>query len=184
MRTTLVILFAGLWVGSAFLAGCVPFLKTVKPQQGEERAAQVKPGAESDMGTEKSDKPSALSQEELDKMLPPPPPDYKPTTSSPAQSIDPVDSGEKEAIKEAALKFAKEIPNVKHMKTCFSREFGGWYLILYTQKGKKFAVQHFAWNSRTLEFEPSAPSRLLLSKKELEQQLDVSVKGETCSRLK
>lgn len=181
MRTTLVILFAGLWVGAAFLNGCVPLLKLAKLQQGEERAAQVKPGQETGAATEKQPLPPP---EEIDKSLPPPPKDYRPSPSSPTQSIDAVDSREKEEIRESALRFAKEFQDVKHMKTCFSKEFGGWYLILYTQKGKKFSVQHFAWNSRTREFEPSAPSRLLLTQKELEQQLDAPIGGETCFRLK
>lgn len=184
MRTTLVILFAGLVLGAVVLTGCVPFLKTVKPQQGEERAAQAKPGAENAAAAEKSGKTPTPSPEELEKLLPAPPPGYKATPSSPAQSLDAVDTREREEIKESALKFAKEIPNVKHMKTCFSKEFGGWYLIVYTQKGKKYSPQHFAWNPRTLEFEPSAPSRLLLTQKELDMQLDVTIKGETCFRLK
>lgn len=184
MRTSLIILFAGLWIGSALLTGCVPFLKTTKPQQGDERVARVESGKENGAGKEDSTKPSTSAPEELDKLLPPPPPDYKPGPSSPSQSVDVVDSREKEDIKESALRFAKEFSNVKHMKTCFSKQFGGWYLILYTQKDKKFAVQHFAWNPRTQEFEPSAPSRLLLTQKELEMQLDAPIKGETCFRLK
>lgn len=184
MRTTVVILLAGVMLGAVVLTGCVPFLKTAKPQPGEERVAQIKPGAETPAGAEESGKEPKPSPEELDKILPAPPPGYKPTPSSPAQSVDLVDTREREEIKESALKFAKEIPNVKHMKTCFSKEFGGWYLILYTQKGKKYAVQHFAWNPRTGEFEPSAPSRLLLTQKELDMQLDATIKGETCFRLK
>jgi hypothetical protein len=117
--------------------------------------------------------------------LPPPPPGYKPPDSSEAKAmaegaVDPVMRAE---VNEAALRFAKEIPNVKHIKTCFSKLYGGWYLLLYAQKGKKLLESHWAWNPKTKEWEPVSLNKEV-PKKILDYYLKGEVGGEKCSVLK
>ena len=80
---------------------------------------------------------------------------------------------QKEEINQAALKFAKEIPNVKYIKTCFSKIYGGWYLLLYVEKGKKISLQQYSWNEKSKEWD------VVYQVKEVPaSQLEYHLKGE------
>lgn len=76
-------------------------------------------------------------------------------------------------INQAALDFAAHVPNVKYVKTCFSKLYGGWYLILYVTRGKRTSLQQYLWNPKSKEWE------IVYILKEIpEDQVEYHVKGE------
>lgn len=80
---------------------------------------------------------------------------------------------QKDEINAAALQFAKEVPNVKHIKTCFSTVYGGWYLLLYIEKNKVISLQQYSWEPRTKEWD------FVYQLKELPaKQVEFHLKGE------
>jgi len=168
-------------VAASLALGCVPGLKSAKsvPGPGQVATNSVPPGGAA------SGQAPKLTDEELDKRLPPPPPFYKPP-GSPDQTVSSgglIEPAMKEEINETALRFAKEIPNVKHVKTCFSKLYGGWYLNLYVQEGKKTVVQQYSWEPESKEW------KVLLPPKEvplnlLEHHLKGEVADEKCYLLK
>jgi hypothetical protein len=78
---------------------------------------------------------------------PPPPPESSAEKAA-------MDSGLKEEVNEAALEFAKSLPGVKHIKTCYSKLYGGWYLFIYTEKekGKKYSLYQYSWDRKAKEW--------------------------------
>jgi len=165
----------------ALVYGCVAGLTAAKRDPGS-KGSQAK-SARAETGAAKElPKPGDKA---VDAELPPPPPFYKPPGSAEAKAVsegavDPVARAE---INEAALRFAKEVPNVKHIKTCYSKLYGGWYLLLYAQKDKKVLESHWSWNPKTREWEPVS-----LNKEVPAKLLDYYLKGEVgdekCSVLK
>ncbi len=80
---------------------------------------------------------------------------------------------DKEAVNEAALKFAKNLQGVEHIKTCYSRLYGGWYVFFYLKKGKTVSVQQYSWNPKSQEWE------IIYHLKELPpERLEYHLKGE------
>ena len=108
-------------------------------------------------------------------IIPPTKPGLSPTfkqASSPAEPPAP-ELRQKDEINAAALQFAKEVPNVKYVKTCFSTVYGGWYLLLYIAKGKTISLQQYSWDPRTKEWD------FVYQLKELPpKQVEFHLKGE------
>jgi hypothetical protein len=155
--------------------GCVPGLQATKPSTGQAGPSSAKEPVNASGGTDKT----------ADSKLPPPPPNYKPsdTGDKEARFEGSDDLSLREEINQSALDFAKNIPHVRHIKTCFSKLYGPWYLILYIDQGKRVALQQYSWNPKTKEWE------IQFVQKEIPRdQLQFHVKGEVgdekCSVLK
>lgn len=147
------------------VSGCVPGLQATKPSSGQDGTAAGKESANASGATDKA----------AEAKLPPPPPDYKPThTGDKEERFEgPEELSQREEINQSALDFAKNIAHVRHIKTCFSKLYGGWYLILYIEKGKRMALEQYSWNPKTREWE------IVFSQKEVPRdQLQFHVKGE------
>ncbi|MDQ7782463.1 MAG: hypothetical protein RDU20_06280 [Desulfomonilaceae bacterium] len=181
MKRLLAVFAVALVVLLAVISGCVPGMKAAKPSVDPEQV----PGTQGAEVPESGAQPGKLSPEELDKMLPPPPPSYKRDSpaGAPAPPASPRELNEKEEINASALEFAKGIPNVKHVKTCYSKMFGGWYLHLYVTKGKKIALQHYSWNPVSKEWDVSMAVKEL-PQDNLEYHLKGEVGDEQCTVLK
>jgi len=112
------------------------------------------------------------------------PPKYAPP-AAPDQKQPPatLDLGEKDEVNQAGLKFAENVAGVKHVKTCYSRLYGGWYLFLYIQKGKQISLQQYSWNRRTKEWEVIYHVKNIDPDK-LEYHLKSELEDEKCSVLK
>ena len=160
------------------ISGCMPSLQMSKPSTPEVSGSDAKneSAAENPTGAAKVEKPA-------DTELPPPPPDYKPPSLSEGLLEGPPDLSWKDEINASALEFSKSIPNVKHVKTCFSKLYGGWYLILYTEKSKKIGLEQYSWNPKSKEWEPSFQLKEIPAK-QLEYHLKGEVDDEKCFVLK
>ncbi|MFH1115932.1 MAG: hypothetical protein V1792_18630 [Pseudomonadota bacterium] len=190
MKRLLAVLAVGLMLPLAAGPGCAPWIKATK----EDASRKQSPGAQmgdAAAGGKRAKEPAEegaprkLSPEELEKMLPPPPPSLKGESGEGKRALpaSPKELLEKEEINASALEFAKGIPNVKHVKTCFSKMFGGWYLHLYTPKGKKMGLLHYTWNSVTREWDVSMAVKDL-PLENLEHHLKGEVGDEQCTVLK
>jgi len=174
-------IFAAVFVSLLLaVSGCVPGLQMTKP-------AAEGPAPEAKNGT-----PAAaprVSERQPDKTADaqtPPPPDNKPPALSEGLLEGSPDLSWKDEISASALEFAKNIPNVKHAKICFSKLYGGeggWYLILYVEKAKKIGLQQYSWNPRYKEWEPSFQLKEI-PPKQLEFHLKGEVQGEKCFVIK
>jgi hypothetical protein len=89
----------------------------------------------------------------------------------------------KDEINRSGLEFAKNLPNVKHVKTCFSQIYGGWNLFVYVQRGKKIAFHQYVWNKEFQQWELSYHQRDL-PEKQLEYHLKGEIGDEKCFILK
>lgn len=147
------------------MSGCVPGLQTSKPSGGEGGPASAKePG-----------NVAGTTDKNVEGKLPPPPPGYTPSSTGDkeARFEGPEDLSLREEINQSALDFAKNVSHVRHIKTCFSKLYGGWYLILYIEKGKRIALEQYSWNPKTREWE------IVFSQKEVpREQLQFHLKGE------
>ncbi|MFH0958605.1 MAG: hypothetical protein V1897_07860 [Pseudomonadota bacterium] len=153
--------------------GCVSVFRSAKPQEDASGKEAGKISSEQTKSEETSKKPT---DEEVKKLLatPPPPKDTRQPAGDPQAAsealIDPV---EKEEVSRAALEFAGHTKNVIHVKTCYSKLYGGWYLMLYVQKGKKTALDQYSWNRKAKEWE------IVYHLKEIpKKQVDFHLKGE------
>lgn len=80
----------------------------------------------------------------------------------------------KDEINRSALEFAgKSVPNLKHVKTCYSQVYGGWNLFVYVQRGKKISFHQYLWNKESQEWEPNFHQKDLPA-----NQLEFHLKGE------
>jgi hypothetical protein len=160
---------------AALLLGCMPALKSIKPSSEAGDDSDLKKpriseaGTETGEGTERSDQSVVTPPQKYEP--PPPPPDHDITSGA-------IDLRKKDEINAAALKFAKNasgknLGEVKHVKTCYSKLYGGWYLMLYVKKGKKIALQQYSWNDKSREWE------IIYYLKEVPpDRLDIHLKGE------
>ena len=169
-------------VVASLAVACVPGLRSAKSVPAPGQAA-TKNQAQSGLVPVQG---SQLTDKELDQRLPPPPPFYKPPRSqdgtAPADESF-VESGMKLEIDEAALRFAKEIPNVQHVKTCFSKLYGGRYLLLYVKQGKKTLEHQYSWDAENKQWKVSlAPKEVPPNL--LEFHLKGEVADEKCFLLK
>ena len=122
MKAALSLLAVTLILAALLLLGCVPGLQSAKaPTQGE---PPLGPQGQS----EQAEPPKApmASDQGADPAAPPPPPAYLPPPPPDREKISEgvVDLRQKEEVNEAAMRFAKEMPNVKHAKTCYSKSYG------------------------------------------------------------
>ncbi len=161
-------------LGAIISLGCSSGLKSAKTDQA---TTDSQSKAQSTTAPQALEKPAGASDEELKKLLEPPPTPHQlksqltPKTKGEGESG--VDLIEKDEVNRLALEFAKLIPNVKHVKTCFSKLYGGWYMLLYIQKGKKVALDQYSWSPVTKEWE------IIYRLKEIPaKQLEAHVKGE------
>lgn len=159
---------------TAVLVGCVSALKNTKAPNEPSAKEQATPSPEQPKQQEQAaNKPS---QEELKSLLAtPPPPKYNPPAGggpkAAAESV--VDPMEKDQVSQAALDFASHIKNVKHVKICYSKLYGGWYLMTYVSRGKKISLDQYSWNKKSQEWE------IVYHLKEVPQkQLEFHLKGE------
>ncbi len=162
------------------VSGCIPGLQMTKPTAdgpASERTKEAPAGAPTD---------TAQPQDKVADAQVPPPPDYKPPTPSEGLLEGSPDLSWKDEISASALEFAKNIPNVKHVKICFSKLYGGaggWYLILYVEKAKKIGLQQYSWNPGYKEWEPSFQLKEIPAK-DVEFHLNGEVQDEKCFVLK
>lgn len=168
--------FLGLLIALAALIalGCSFGSKAAKTDQP---AGDAQAKAQSSTAAQPLEKPKGASDEELKKLLEPPPtPQQLMSQQSPKpkpEGESGVDLIEKDEVNRLAMEFARLIPNVKHVKTCFSKLYGGWYMLLYIQKGKKIALDQYSWSPVTKEWE------IIYRLKEIPvKQLEAHVKGE------
>jgi hypothetical protein len=156
---------------TALVVGCIPGLKSTKPDSTPANAAAAK-GAP---GPSASAKTPAVPNKELDSLLAtPPPPDRAPAGLGNKRSvIQPSDLQDKDEVSRAALVLAQGIKDVKHVKSCYSKASGGWFLLLYVQRGKKTSEQEYSWNKETKEWEIYAHRKDLPT-----EQLDIYLKSE------
>lgn len=155
------------------LFGCVSVFKNTKAANQPTADQQAKTSSEQPKQDQTAKKPM---DEELKKLLaPPPPPQYNPPPQDEPQAsgetiIDPM---EREQVSRSALDFATHMKNVKHVKICYSKLYGGWYLMLYVAKGKKTALDQYSWNKKSQEWE------IVYHLKEIPQkQVEFHLKGE------
>lgn len=160
-------------VGALAIVGCVSALKSVKAPNEEAGKQPVKAPTENVGQAEGAKKGS---DEELKKLLAtPPPPQYTPPAGGEQKgsSESLINEGEKGQVSKAALDFAGHMKNVKHVKICYSKLYGGWYLMLYLQKGKKVSLDQYSWNKKSQEWE------IVYHLKEIPQkQVEFHLKGE------
>jgi len=178
MRTASAVLAAVCVSLSLAMSGCTPSLQMTKPPSPEVSASDGKNGTSAESPTA-SPKPEQTPENQL----PPPPPDYQPPSLSEGLLEGPPDLSWKDEINASALEFAKNIPGVKHVKTCYSKLYGPWYLILYVEKNKKIGLQQYSWNARSKEWEISYQLKELPAK-QLEYHLKGEVADEKCFVLK
>jgi len=180
MKAALSLLAATLILAALLLLGCVPGLQSAKPPTQDE--PPLAPQGQS----EQAEPPKApmASDQSADPAATPPPPAYLPPPPPDREKISEavVDLRLKDEVNEAAMRFAKEIPNVKYIKTCFSKLYGGWYLMLYLEKGKKISLEQFSWNGKSKEWEVAG--RFQVPAKQLDYHLKGEVADEKCFRLK
>lgn len=180
MRTAPII-FAAVFVSLVLaVSGCVPGLQMAKPA-GEGPAPEAKNGTPATAPTDTERQPDKTPDTQT-----PPPPDNKPPALSEALLEGSPDLSWKDEIDASAREFAKNIPNVKHAKICFSKLYGGeggWYLILYVEKAKKIGLQQYSWNPKYKEWEPSFQLKEIPAK-DVEFHLKGEVEGEKCFVIK
>lgn len=165
---------------SCLIVGCVSGLKSLK-------RASKNAGTSTETGPLAKPRTYGNSAESGDKSpdgfppvyAPPPPP---PSEDSAARSA--FDLRLKDEIEASALEFAKNFSNVQHVKICYSKLFGGWYLFLYISKGKKVSLQHYSWNPKTSEWEISHNFKELIPKEQLKFHLRGELADEKCYILK
>lgn len=169
-------------IAATIILGCTPFLKSSKPEVSQEESVTEQPSSDQEIRREEPSRPPVARPEGE---RPPGPGSLvgRQDLGKPAPPASTTEVMEKEEINRAALEFAKEIPDVLHVKTCYSKIFGGWYLDLFLKKGKKKALQHYTWNPATKEWEVSLPVKELT-----DENLDFHLKGqvgdEKCTVLK
>lgn len=151
MKTFLSSPAAILVVASALILGCVPALTNVKPSPEVTRAPEV-PG--SPPQTELPPAPLPIPEGKA-AQSPAPSPTYKPASAATKEvgRVSATELRNKDEVNNSALQFSREVPNVKYAKTCYSKLYGGWYLLLYIAKGKNTSLQQYSWNPKSKEWE-------------------------------
>jgi len=171
MKTFLSSLAAILVVASVVMLGCVPAVTNVKPSP---EVTQAPDAAAPPPRTELPPSPLPMPTSEAGQSQAPSP-TYRPASAT-AKDAGPVlaaDLRNKEEVNASAMQFAREVPNVKYVKTCYSKLYGGWYLLLYIEKAKNISLQQYSWNPKAREWE------IIYQLKELpSKQVEFHLKGE------
>ncbi len=112
-------------------------------------------------------------------------PQYSPTRQSETDKSmqSRVDPGELAAVNQAALDFVQvnSIRGVKHMKTC--HDSNGWYMLVFTERGKKTSMIRYNWDSKNKEWSPVFQDKGV-TPQQVEFKLKNVAEGEKCWLLK
>ncbi|MBM4328312.1 MAG: hypothetical protein FJ118_14255 [Deltaproteobacteria bacterium] len=152
--------------------GCTSILQTLKITDDtpvESRGPAPVPAPE--------DKEKRAKETPSPPYAPPLPPDQE------KMAKEGLDLRDKDEINESALQFAKNVPGVQHAKTCYSKLYGGWYLLLYVKKGQNISLQQYSWHEKSKEWEIIHQVKNL-PKEDVERHLKIEVPSERCFRLK
>lgn len=174
---------------SCLVTGCLTQLKSLRRGVNQAKTSQdtgvvAKPGQPGNAATS-----GEKSSDELAPVYAPPPP--PPSKESAARTS--FDLRLKDEIAQSALEFAKNYPEAKHVKICYSKLFGGWYLFLYIQekkekkkkeKDKNISIYHYEWRPKTSEWEIITTFRDELREDEVKFHLQGELADETCEVLK
>jgi hypothetical protein len=166
-------------IAITLVGGCGKAQRSAKPSAD---GGVPKASVAADPSTDKADVPSKPGEAPASA----PVPRYEPPAASERDKLSEggIDPREKAEVTESALEFAqKNIPGVKHIKVCFSKLYGGWYMLVFTEKGKKASMEHWSWISKTKEWEVITKKKQL-TPKEMEFELKGEVAGEKCFFLK
>lgn len=134
---------------SCLAVGCIGGLKSLKRTSEKAEPSPESGGLAKPRIAENSNGSKPKPADDLAPVYAPPPP--PPSKESKEKAA--ADLGLRDEIEASALEFAKNFPNVQHVKICYSKLYGGWYLFLYIEKGKKRSLHHYAWNPRSSEWE-------------------------------
>ena len=186
-------------ITAALLYGCVGiFPLTKKPSDTPSTPSEKESLQKAEITEDKTEKPPAG---EL-----PPPPKRRPKSRSAEDDLLPVPGDkskydppppppadksvvtalalrDKDEINRSALQFAKNFKNVEHVRTCYSKLFGGWYVLMYVKNKNKYDLNQYSWNSKTKEWELMYINKNITVKK-LEYLLKSEVVDEKCFLLK
>jgi hypothetical protein len=174
---------AAVSIAVALILGCTQAFRLAKPSI----EGQAPPAGTGPAGSDTSKVPTVKDKKPEFKAAAPPP-EYGPPPPPPPEKLSekPIDRAAQAEVSDAALSFAKSIPDVKHIKVCHSKLYaGGWYLFLYIpkEKGKKFWLHQYSWNERTKEWE-AIPPRTEVPADRIDQHLKVELEDEKCFVLK
>jgi hypothetical protein len=184
-----------LLMAAALLFGCVGMFPITKKQGESSRKPTGKQSVQkAEIPKEKSDFPSDETTEpgrkprDSDKDLLPPPktsPKYEPPPPPPADKsvVTALALRDKDEINKSALKFAKNFKRMEHVKTCYSKMFGGWYVLLYIKNKNKYDLNQYSWNAKNKEWELMYINKNI-SVKQLKFLLESEVEDEKCFLLK
>lgn len=181
MKSASTILTCIIIIAFALAGGCGTSQRHTKPSL-DQTAGSKSPAAAADT----SQNNAGDRQKPGQAPVPPPEPRYEPPGPTDRDRLleGGVDPREKAEVTESALEFArKNVPGAKHLKVCYSKLYGGWYMLLFTQKGKKISKEHFSWNQKTKEWEVLVQTKDV-SPQQLEFELKGDVAGEKCFLLK
>jgi hypothetical protein len=173
-------LFAVVSLVALMVAACGLGSKSVKPSSD----ATPPPSAKPDSDRAKTAKPANLLPQQAKGALPSP--DLArsglPEGEPPPAGVDNLD--QRAEVNQSAIEFAESVPNVKAVKTCFSKLYGGWNLDLFVGKGKKIDKQQFSWNGKSKEWEPTGLAKKEIPLDQLEYYLNTELADEKCFVLK
>ncbi|MBI5572845.1 MAG: hypothetical protein HY914_23075 [Desulfomonile tiedjei] len=168
-------------LAAALLSSCIPGLRSSRTAPEPGSPMPLRPGqppVDASKALKPLEKPTAGAQTaaQSDLKSPPLPDEEKVLAGRPGLH-------QRSEINQAALDFAQNYPHVKYVKTCFSKLYGGWYLILYVARGKKTDLQQFSWNDTSKEWEPVFRQENL-PKEQIEYHVKGEVGDEKCFVLK
>jgi hypothetical protein len=149
------------------LYGCLGGLRSAKPNndRAAKSAKPIAPAAADNAASRAKDQASEKSSE----------PQYSPPRLSETDKLlqSGLDLRDRAEVNQAALDFvhANNIRNLKHLKTC--HDSSGWYMLIYTEKGKKASMAHYNWDSKNKEW-----TMVLYDKQVTPQELEWDFKGE------
>lgn len=156
------------------IGGCASTSRSAKQQVDKQQLSRKNLSQEFEPGSKKPEvKPDELiPTSDIEK-------------NSPNPGSDPgIDRREKAEITASAMDFTKKnVPGVIHVQVCYSKLYGGWYMLTYVQKGKRISKQHWSWNSKLSEWEVVSHLKDL-TPKELEEDLSAELPGEKCFLVK
>jgi hypothetical protein len=177
MKPVLIALVLLSFLSALGTVGCVPGLRSTKSNSPPEAVADAKevPAA--------STKGQGVPKKELDRLLATPPPPDKLVPGHKRPLIKLSDLSGQEEVRKAALRFAQGLKNVKHVRVCYSKAYGGWFLLTYVPGGKKTVQQEYSWNKDTKEWELSGSQRAFPTK-DLDSYLKSELPDEKCILLK
>jgi hypothetical protein len=98
-------------------------------------------------------------------------------------TVDGPDPNEREEVNRAALEFAAEQRKVQHVKTCYSKIFGGWYMLIFMEDGKNVSMTNYSWDPKDKIWKTAAPAQKV-TPDQVKFELEGDLAGEYCTKLK